>query len=463
MKQAFFVAFLSLAARVNGQVSQNATFIAGEIAQISACGLSCLEHTIPEVGCTLANTTCQCSSSHLVTLTGDCMLANCTFAEAIELSKINAAICGLPFQSHNKELRVMTIICAAITYTSVLLRFITRLFVAQTYGMDDWFILAAAISDAVFTYYGVIMEHDGLGDHVRDVNLEVVPQLLLGFYIDENLYLLTIGLVKVSILFFYLRVFPKKSFRLLCWLMIAFCTANMLAFVMVTIFQCRPISFAWAKTSMHEGTCLNYNAAAWTNAGVNILQDFLIVVLPLHELRSLQLCKAKKLGVYAMFGMGSFVCLTSIIRLNSLRTFGVTIDATFSNVPITIWSTVETTLAIVCACLPAIRAGVAILFPTLKTTIYNSSYFSKSSQSQTTRLSKPIILVSHQVSQMDSRISGIDLEPRFVTWRILETAGLEPLSPAPVKKDEDDKMSFVSFVSSVTLSRFSRRWGIIRR
>jgi hypothetical protein len=167
------------------------------------------------------------------------------------------------------------------------------------------------------------VEHDGLGDHVRDVNLEVVPQLLLGcmylhhsfasahtitlpaVYIDENLYLLTIGLVKVSILFFYLRVFPKKSFRLLCWLMIAFCTANMLAFVLVTIFQCRPISFAWAKTSMHEGTCLNYNAAAWTNAGVNILQDFLIVVLPLHELRSLQLCKAKKLGVYAMFGMGS--------------------------------------------------------------------------------------------------------------------------------------------------------------
>jgi hypothetical protein len=90
------------------------------------------------------------------------MLANCTFAEAIgnvlfntrrklltsllELSKINAAICGIPFQSHNKELRVMTIICAAITYTSVLLRFITRLFLAQTYGMDDWFILAAAVS-----------------------------------------------------------------------------------------------------------------------------------------------------------------------------------------------------------------------------------------------------------------------------------------------------------------------------
>ena len=87
--------------------------------------------------------------------------------------------------------------------------------------------------------------------------------------------------------------------------MIVFCTANMLAFVLVTVFQCKPISFAWARTSIREGSCVNYNAAAWANAGVNILQDFLIVVLPLQELRSLQLSKLKKFGVYAMFGMGS--------------------------------------------------------------------------------------------------------------------------------------------------------------
>ena len=111
--------------------------------------------------------------------------------------------------------------------------------------------------------------------------------------------------MKISILFFYLRVFPKKCFRVLCWLMIAFCTANMLVFVLVTIFQCKPISFAWQRTSIREGSCVNYNAAAWANAGVNILHDFLIVVLPLQELRALQLSKMKKVGVYAMFSIGS--------------------------------------------------------------------------------------------------------------------------------------------------------------
>jgi hypothetical protein len=117
------------------------------------------------------------------------MLANCTFNEAIgtiastqrrisllkplaELSKIQAAICQLPFESRTKEMRIVTIVCAVVTYTSVLLRFISRLVLAQTYGMDDWFILGATVShpsplftvtrlmleyqiaDAVFTYYG---------------------------------------------------------------------------------------------------------------------------------------------------------------------------------------------------------------------------------------------------------------------------------------------------------------------
>jgi hypothetical protein len=142
----------------------------------------------------------------------------------------------------------------------------------------------------------------------------------------------------------------------------------------------------------------------------------------------------------------------------------MTIDATFSNVPITIWSTVETTAAIFCACLPAIRAGIAILFPSLLKTTLQRSYFTES-RDQTARLSKPIIMVSQQViikQQLSSRISGIDLEPRFVAWRVLETA-LGPLSPGIRQHDDEDKMSFVSLVSSVTFSPFTRAWAGARR
>ena len=60
------------------------------------------------------------------------------------------------------------------------------------------------------------------------------------------------------------------------------------------------------------------------------------------------------------------VCITSIVRLDSLRTFGLTADPTWDNIPTTFWSTLETSTAIFCACMPAIRAGFVRLFPTLR-------------------------------------------------------------------------------------------------
>lgn len=58
-----------------------------------------------------------------------------------------------------------------------------------------------------------------------------------------------------------------------------------------------------------------------------------------------------------------------MIRLDSLRTFGLTADPTWDNIPTTFWSTLETTTAIFCACMPAIRAGLVRLFPKVTGTV----------------------------------------------------------------------------------------------
>ena len=75
-----------------------------------------------------------------------------------------------------------------------------------------------------------------------------------------------------------------------------------IAFTFMIIFQCHPISYAWNRDL--KDTCVDYNAASWASAGFNILQDILIVLLPIPELRILQLSARKKIGVHAMFGLG---------------------------------------------------------------------------------------------------------------------------------------------------------------
>jgi hypothetical protein len=117
------------------------------------------------------------------------------------------------------------------------------------------------------------------------------------------MYVTTIGFIKISILFFYLRVFPKKSLRLAIWATMAFCGVGALSFALVTIFQCHPIIYTWEK-GLAGGRCVNYNSVAWANAAINIFQDIIIILLPMNELRHLQLNKKKKAGMYAMFGVG---------------------------------------------------------------------------------------------------------------------------------------------------------------
>ncbi len=93
----------------------------------------------------------------------------------------------------------------------------------------------------------------------------------------------------------------------------AFCAASGIAFAIVTVFQCHPIIYVWKKDL--KGKCVNYNSVAWANAAVNILQDVIIIVLPMNELRHLQLNTRKKIGMYAMFGVGSLLVKIAILSV----------------------------------------------------------------------------------------------------------------------------------------------------
>lgn len=71
---------------------------------------------------------------------------------------------------------------------------------------------------------------------------------------------------------------------------------------MTTVFQCFPVAYAWDKDL--AGKCVDYNTVSWVNAAVNILQDMLVVLLPIPELQILQLGVRKMIGLYVMFGLG---------------------------------------------------------------------------------------------------------------------------------------------------------------
>lgn len=126
------------------------------------------------------------------------------------------------------------------------------------------------------------------------------------YWIDESIYVSILPLTKISICYFYLRIFPKKSFCIATYVLIALNVAYIIVFVTVSVFQCRPIRAAWLRWdgSYADAYCNSENKQAWASAAINMILDIMTMSLPLMELSKLTLKTKKKVFVMLMFSVG---------------------------------------------------------------------------------------------------------------------------------------------------------------
>lgn len=137
---------------------------------------------------------------------------------------------------------------------------------------------------------------------VAEVASNEVTQI---YFWDELIYLAALPLTKISILLFYLKIFPKRQMKIAIWVLIALNVGYLIAFELVSIFQCTPIRGAWLRwDGTFEATCRNINMQGWMAAGLNLVLDLAVLILPLREIASLSLSLRKKIQILAMFCVG---------------------------------------------------------------------------------------------------------------------------------------------------------------
>ena len=112
-------------------------------------------------------------------------------------------------------------------------------------------------------------------------------------------------MIKISLLFFLIRVFPDHRFQIFSWVTMAVCFLYGFVFFMVTLFQCWPIDYAWKQLDVHyRGTCHNENLQSWLSAIFNIILDLIILILPVKPLWDVKMGLKKKLLAMSMFCLG---------------------------------------------------------------------------------------------------------------------------------------------------------------
>jgi hypothetical protein len=145
---------------------------------------------------------------------------------------------------------------------------------------------------------------NGLGTHMSllEPGQRITSQK--AFWASTWLYSMALTTTKISILFQYLRIFSSRRFHIACYVMLAIISIYGTWTLFGGIFMCSPINFFWDK-SIELGTCLDRSTVWFTDAGVNAVQDLVLLVLPIPMVRRLDIDTRLKRVLIGVFILGS--------------------------------------------------------------------------------------------------------------------------------------------------------------
>ncbi|KAI1173295.1 hypothetical protein F4777DRAFT_456664 [Nemania sp. FL0916] len=207
------------------------------------------------------------------------------------------------------------------------------------------------------------------------------------------LFDLATSLTKLSVLAMVRRLTTTSSNKVenaIVLILAALITINCLIFILVEIFQCRPISSTWTLSEQSD-YCINDAAHLITANIINTVTDFIVAILPIRTTMTLQLSKRQRVIVASLFGIGLIASSVGIARTYFIWLLFTTsdYDTTWQGWNVWLASLVELHLGIICASIPATKPFFAGCIASMIRLTKTRRVSIAESEAQTTVLNEP--------------------------------------------------------------------------
>lgn len=127
--------------------------------------------------------------------------------------------------------------------------------------------------------------------------------VLQGLLAFECVYVTTVAMIKIALLYMYRRAFDIRSLRIQGYVLGGIVISWAIAIILVCIFQCQPIAKAWDP--ILDGKCLDLKGSFIGNAVPNIVTDIAILALPIRYVWKMVPDRAMRLQLSVVFLLGS--------------------------------------------------------------------------------------------------------------------------------------------------------------
>lgn len=326
---------------------------------VPACGVSCLVSQYPQSSCPLTNQTCLCEDTNYNDLVQTCVIAGCTVRDQLLTLREASLGCGVPVTDTGGNLKLLHALLFVAHSMFFFLRMTTRALRLAPWGLDDTTIVIAWVLAILFFAAGILEAQLGVGKPYWALEFWQIEASFIVFFAFEAVYNLCLGMIKISICFFYMRIFQSPGFQKVMWGTQIFNILTVLAFFLVGWFQCQPLNYFWKGwDGTQKGNCYDINGFAYGHSAVNIAIDVWMLILPGTQVWKLNMSFKRKLAVTFMFACGVLLTAISITRLTMIiGFFGDWSKSTNTHglYSAAVWTTVELTAGLIVANLPASR------------------------------------------------------------------------------------------------------------
>ncbi|KAF1944326.1 hypothetical protein EJ02DRAFT_442619 [Clathrospora elynae] len=269
----------------------------------------------------------------------------------------------IPFTNHLGTMYGVSIPFHVLSWIFVAFRLHTRLRVVREPGLDDLFVVLAALFNLVSLITFLKSTKHGMGQHLIYI-LPELQQTMLWLYMTNAAYHTTTALIKVSLLLQYLRLFREGSRRIVCIVLLLLVVSWGIAFSFMAWVPCFPVRGFWDRTLDPPAKCYGFgyrgvNEAKHTVlafAASNMTLDIAILLIPLTEYFRQDLRRKQLFAMTGLFALGLIVVLMATFRLWSIfkhnQNLTQSFDFTWWYPEVLIFSCLEVDFAIMCASVP---------------------------------------------------------------------------------------------------------------
>ncbi|KAF4956394.1 hypothetical protein FSARC_11596 [Fusarium sarcochroum] len=238
-------------------------------------------------------------------------------------------------------------ICTAVACIFLILRLWVRVRKLGALGIDDGFIAfatACLIGDLAIQQH---MWNLGMAD-IGNAGPENFVQIMKMIVPGSILYVSSLWSIKIALVLFYKRLAaPGTKLQVIYNVTLGLLVILWTTIFFHIIFQCFPHDKRWSHDPEYQCDPKNADINYWLTIISNIGTDVVIISLPISMVLQLQMKLKQKIGVTAIFALGFFVVIASIIRAYYSKRNETMLTCTVSMI--------ETAVAIIATCLPPLR------------------------------------------------------------------------------------------------------------